>query len=93
MSIAEVSSIKGDAIRASVPNIWWNKRLAIPVMTARRTTQTMGLAIFLMARNLHAMKFNTTFPVAENPISQGNSWFNGEDTGLDWCNGEAWSHM
>jgi hypothetical protein len=45
----------------------------------------MGLAIFLMAWNLHAMKFNTTFPVAENPISQGNRWFNGEDTGLDWC--------
>src|SRR5262249_62212878 len=28
----------------------------------------------------------TTFPLTENPISEGGSWTNGGATGLDWAN-------
>jgi hypothetical protein len=30
--------------------------------------------------------YNTTFPLAENSISEGGNWTNGRDTGLDWAN-------
>jgi hypothetical protein len=30
--------------------------------------------------------FPTTFPVTENPLSQGGIWTQGGDTGLDWFN-------
>jgi hypothetical protein len=30
--------------------------------------------------------YNTTFPIAENSISEGGNWINGRDTGLDWAN-------
>jgi hypothetical protein len=30
--------------------------------------------------------YNTTFPIAENSISEGGNWINGRDTGLDWTN-------
>jgi len=53
-------------------------------MNARRPI--IKLAIYVMAWNLHAMSYSTNFPVAENPISQGNRWFNGSLDGLDWCN-------
>ena len=52
-------------------------------------------AILLIGWNLYAMSYRTTFPDAENPISQGSSWYNGADDGIDWCNvqtsiGYAW---
>jgi hypothetical protein len=30
--------------------------------------------------------YNTTFPIAENSISEGGNWIDGRDTGLDWEN-------
>jgi hypothetical protein len=30
--------------------------------------------------------YSTTFPLTENPISEGGSWTNGGATGLDWAN-------
>ena len=52
-------------------------------------------AIALMSWCLYAMSYSTNFPVAQNPISQGGSWYNGADDGIDWCNvqtsiGYAW---
>jgi hypothetical protein len=51
--------------------------------------------ILLIGWNLYGMSYSTTFPAAENPISQGGSWFNGAENGIDWCNvqtgiGYAW---
>jgi hypothetical protein len=31
-------------------------------------------------------KYSTTFPLTENPISEGGKWVNGETVGLDWSN-------
>ncbi|MFN7998356.1 MAG: hypothetical protein U0Q18_32340 [Bryobacteraceae bacterium] len=42
--------------------------------------------ILLLGWNLYAMNYTTTFPAAENPISQGKQWSNGKDDGADWCN-------
>ena len=30
--------------------------------------------------------YTTNFPLAENPISEGGRWINGDVTGLDWSN-------
>jgi hypothetical protein len=53
-------------------------------------------AILLAGWNLYAMSYSTTFPAAENPISQGDRWYNGAQDGIDWCNvqttiGYAWA--
>ena len=53
------------------------------------------VAIFLMAGNLCAMSYSTRFRSAENPISEGDRWYNGRVQGVDWCNvqtsaGYAW---
>jgi hypothetical protein len=43
--------------------------------------------------------YSTTFPLAENPISEGGNWINGGTTGLDWsnvqttANTKAWGTM
>jgi hypothetical protein len=52
-------------------------------------------AVFLISCSIYGMSYSTVFPAAENPISQGGSWFNGAADGLDWCNvrtsiGYAW---
>ncbi len=51
--------------------------------------------ILLIGWQLYATNYSTTFPASENPISQGSSWYNGADDGIDWCNvqtssGYAW---
>ena len=51
--------------------------------------------ILLIGWHLYAMNYSTTFTASENPISQGSSWYNGADDGIDWCNvqtstGYAW---
>jgi hypothetical protein len=51
--------------------------------------------ILFLAWHLSAMNYRTTFPAAENPISQGSRWLNGAADGIDWCNvqtsvGSAW---
>ena len=33
-----------------------------------------------------AATYSTTFPAAENPISEGGNWINGGAVGLDWAN-------
>ncbi len=53
------------------------------------------VSLSLIGLNLYAMSYSTTFPAAENPISQGHQWYNGADDGVDWCNvrtsiGSAW---
>lgn len=52
-------------------------------------------ALILVTGHLWAMSYRTTFPAAENPISEGGRWSNGADDGTDWCNvqtgaGSAW---
>ncbi len=32
----------------------------------------------------HARTYTTTFPLTENPISEGGNWMNGKVVGLDW---------
>ena len=34
---------------------------------------------------LGALAYTSNFPVAENPISEGNRWMNGRTAGLDWA--------
>jgi hypothetical protein len=46
-------------------------------------------SILLMCWRLSAMNYRTTFTASENPISQGGSWYNGADDGIDWCNVQA----
>ena len=36
------------------------------------------------AATLGALAYTSSFPVAENPISEGNKWMNGKTVGLDW---------
>lgn len=53
------------------------------------------IAVILITGNLWAMSYRTTFPVAENPVSEGGHWYNGANDGADWCNvqtsaGSAW---
>lgn len=33
--------------------------------------------------------YNTTFPYTQNPISENNSWLNGQKDGLDWYNAQT----
>lgn len=33
--------------------------------------------------------YSTNFPRAENPISEGGRWYNGQTNGLDWANGRT----
>src|SRR5262249_45748237 len=46
--------------------------------TASATTQASGGGI--------NGSYSTTFPLTENPISEGGSWTNGGATGLGWAN-------
>src|SRR5262245_9190880 len=34
----------------------------------------------------YAKTYSTNFPFAENPISQGGRWKNGQTNGIDWSN-------
>jgi hypothetical protein len=38
---------------------------------------------------LWARQYSTSFPLAENPISEGGIWVNGRTTGLDWYDVET----
>jgi hypothetical protein len=56
---------------------------------------TRLIPILLICSHLFARSYSTTFTTPENPISQGNRWYNGADDGIDWCNvqtgaGYAW---
>jgi len=44
-----------------------------------------GLSAATAAARLHG-PFSTNFPRAENPISEGGRWLNGQTDGLDWTN-------
>lgn len=37
----------------------------------------------------NSLPFSTTFPVVENPLSQGGKWIKGLSDGLDWQNGQV----
>lgn len=37
----------------------------------------------------NGLPFSTSFPVVENPLSQGGIWLGGFTTGLDWQNGQV----
>ncbi len=39
--------------------------------------------------NVGARTYSTSFPLTENPISEGGQWINGATTGLDWFNVET----
>lgn len=44
------------------------------------------LLIGLVCVSLSARTYTTSFPAAENPISEGGNWINGLAVGLDWNN-------
>jgi hypothetical protein len=46
-------------------------------------TAIMALAVFA---SLQANGASTSFPLTENPISEGGKWINGKAQGLDWSN-------
>ncbi|HTQ54779.1 MAG TPA: hypothetical protein VMI94_09985 [Bryobacteraceae bacterium] len=44
------------------------------------------ISLLLLSSSLYAMSYQTTFPLTENPISEGGRWSNGAADGVDWCN-------
>ena len=42
--------------------------------------------VFLSSAEAIATTYTTSFPLTENPISEGGNWVNGGTVGLDWCN-------
>lgn len=57
-------------------------------MTPRLTLRSLVSFVFfwLIATPLFANSYSTTFPLTENPISEGGKWVNGGTTGLNWTN-------
>lgn len=50
----------------------------------------MRIWLFLIyGTALAANSYHTTFPLTENPISEGSKWINGGTTGLDWKNAQT----
>jgi hypothetical protein len=49
----------------------------------KRCVGTVLLALVSIAA-LGALAYTSNFPVAENPVSEGNRWMNGRTAGLDW---------
>lgn len=45
---------------------------------------SQGMLGLKLQQTSPANSYTTTFPVTENPISQGGIWTNGQTTGLDW---------
>src|SRR5712675_1760958 len=45
----------------------------------------IGIAL-VAAMNSVAGTYTTSFPQAQNPISEGGTWVNGKTVGLDWAN-------
>ncbi len=43
-------------------------------------------AVTITAPTVGARTYSTTFPLTENPISDGGQWINGGTVGLDWTN-------
>src|SRR5580693_498626 len=47
----------------------------------------LALSFILFCTSLAwARTYSTSFPLTENPISEGGKWVNGGATGLDWTN-------
>src|SRR5580693_8331117 len=47
----------------------------------------LALSFILFCTSLAwARTYSTSFPLTENPISEGGKWVNGRATGLDWTN-------
>lgn len=46
----------------------------------------VSVLLFLTAVSLSASTYSTSFPLTENPISEGGLWINGGTVGLDWGN-------
>jgi hypothetical protein len=46
----------------------------------------LALAVDFAASVAPAESYSTTFPLTENPISEGVNWINGGTVGLDWYN-------
>src|ERR1700733_9998746 len=45
------------------------------------------LSFYLMSCSVGvAQSYSTSFPLTENPISEGGKWINGTTVGLDWNN-------
>jgi hypothetical protein len=52
----------------------------------RRLFVCSVVALALVARTGAATSYTTTFPLTENPISEGGNWTNGLADGFDWSN-------
>ncbi len=51
----------------------------------RKLPLLLALAV-ASAGNVRHGTYRTSFPLAENPISEGGKWINGQTAGLDWAN-------
>ncbi len=52
----------------------------------KRLPATYLVVILLLAAVATAQTYTTSFPLTENPISEGGEWINGGVVGLDWTN-------
>jgi chitodextrinase len=46
--------------------------------------KTTSSAVTVTVNNVSLRPYSTTFPLTENPISEGGNWINGKMVGLDW---------
>jgi hypothetical protein len=64
-------------LKGAVTSVAWLWGLSIRVIL---------ILLVLSGANLNARTYETLFPLAENPISEGDKWINGQTRGLDWSN-------
>ncbi len=50
-----------------------------------RSAALVVVLLTLAAGALSAATYSTTFPLAENPLSEGGRWIGGKTAGLDWA--------
>jgi hypothetical protein len=64
------------------------KALNFPTLALMMTCVMVCLAVLasiLRAQAAPNGSYSTSFPVTENPVSEGGVWINGKTTGLDWA--------
>jgi len=49
--------------------------------------------MFHLEADTRLRRYNTVFPLTENPISEGGNWISGGSTGLDWVNVQTTSGL
>jgi hypothetical protein len=60
--------------------------IALGLMLCIWRPSTRGASVFGGTAPAAHRTYSTTFPLTENPISEGGKWINGQTAGLDWAN-------